>query len=560
MERQWWKEAVVYQIYPRSFQDSNGDGIGDLAGITSRLDYLKYLGIDVLWVSPFFKSPNDDNGYDISDYREIMTEFGSMEDFKTLIGEIHARDMKLVMDLVVNHSSDEHAWFQESKKSRDNEKSDYYIWKDPKADGSPPNDWTSIFSGPAWEYVKERDQYYLHLFSKKQPDLNWENEALRQEVYEIMKFWINQGVDGFRMDVINLISKKFYEEGQGEDIHFMGPRVHEFLQEMYQEVLAGEDLLTVGECPGATVDDAIDFTAPERKELHMIFTFEHMDLDGGKHGKWDFKDFSMPALRENLIHWQESLHGKGWNSLYLNNHDQPRMVSRFGDDETYRVQSAKMLANLVHFMEGTPYIYQGEELGMTNLDIESLEDLKDLESLNAWRDLVEEKKVFSKEHMMEAIRRKGRDNARSPMQWDDTKKAGFTSGTPWLKVNSNYPEINAADQVKNEDSVFHYYRKLISLRRELPVMVYGKTNLLFPDHEEIFAWERILGDERLIVVNNFTKNTVTVDLREAVEREEFTLYLSNYKDFKMSESGSYQLRAYESFVLFNESSELLQEK
>lgn len=557
MERQWWKEAVVYQIYPRSFQDSNGDGIGDLAGITSRLDYLKYLGIDVLWVSPFFKSPNDDNGYDISDYREIMTEFGSMEDFKTLIGEIHARDMKLVMDLVVNHSSDEHAWFQESKKSRDNEKSDYYIWKDPKADGSPPNDWTSIFSGPAWEYVKERDQYYLHLFSKKQPDLNWENEALRQEVYEIMKFWINQGVDGFRMDVINLISKKFYEEGQGEDIHFMGPRVHEFLQEMYQEVLAGEDLLTVGECPGATVDDAIDFTAPERKELHMIFTFEHMDLDGGKHGKWDFKDFSMPALRENLIHWQESLHGKGWNSLYLNNHDQPRMVSRFGDDETYRVQSAKMLANLVHFMEGTPYIYQGEELGMTNLDIESLEDLKDLESLNAWRDLVEEKKVFSKEHMMEAIRRKGRDNARSPMQWDDTKKAGFTSGTPWLKVNSNYPEINAADQVKKEDSVFHYYRKLISLRRELPVMVYGKTNLLFPDHEEIFAWERILGDERLIVVNNFTKNTVTVDLREAVEREEFTLYLSNYKDFKMSESGSYQLRAYESFVLFNESSELL---
>lgn len=557
MERQWWKEAVVYQIYPRSFQDSNGDGIGDLAGITSRLDYLKYLGIDVLWVSPFFKSPNDDNGYDISDYREIMTEFGSMEDFKTLIGEIHARDMKLVMDLVVNHSSDEHAWFQESKKSRDNEKSDYYIWKDPKADGSPPNDWTSIFSGPAWEYVKERDQYYLHLFSKKQPDLNWENEALRQEVYDIMKFWINQGVDGFRMDVINLISKKFYEEGQGEDIHFMGPRVHEFLQEMHQEVLAGADLFTVGECPGATVDDAIDFTAPERKELHMIFTFEHMDLDGGKHGKWDFKDFSMPALRENLIHWQESLHGKGWNSLYLNNHDQPRMVSRFGDDETYRVQSAKMLANLVHFMEGTPYIYQGEELGMTNLDIESLEDLKDLESLNAWRDLVEEKKVFSKEHMMEAIRRKGRDNARSPMQWDDTKKAGFTSGTPWLKVNSNYPEINAADQVKNEDSVFHYYRKLISLRRELPVMVYGKTNLLFPDHEEIFAWERILGDERLIVVNNFTKNTVTVDLREAVEREEFTLYLSNYKDFKMSESGSYQLRAYESFVLFNESSELL---
>ena len=557
MERQWWKEAVVYQIYPRSFQDSNGDGIGDLAGISSRLDYLKYLGVDVLWISPFFKSPNDDNGYDISDYREIMTEFGSMADFKTLIKEIHDRDMKLVMDLVVNHSSDEHAWFQESKKSRDNEKSDYYIWKDPKADGSPPNDWTSIFSGPAWEYVKERDQYYLHLFSKKQPDLNWENETLRQEVYDLMKFWIKQGVDGFRMDVINLISKKFYEQGEGEDVHFMGPRLHEFLQEMHEEVLAGANLLTVGECPGATVDDAIDFTAPERKELNMIFTFEHMDLDGGKHGKWDFKDFSMPELRENLIHWQESLHGKGWNSLYLNNHDQPRMVSRFGNDGKYRVESAKMLANLVHFMEGTPYIYQGEELGMTNLDIESLNDLEDLESLNAWRDLVEERKIFSKEHMMEAIRRKGRDNARSPMQWNNTDHAGFTSGTPWLKVNTNYTEINAEDQLKDEDSVFHYYRKLISLRRELPVMVYGKTSLLFRDHAEIFAWERNLGDERLIVVNNFTENTVTIDLRQAIAREEFTLYLSNYKDFKMSESGCYQLRPYESFVLFNESSEML---
>ncbi len=555
MERKWWKEAVVYQIYPRSFMDSNGDGIGDLAGIRSRLGYLKHLGVDVLWISPFFKSPNDDNGYDISDYRDIMTEFGTMEDIRALIDEIHMLGMKLVMDLVVNHTSDEHAWFQESKQSRTNPKSDYYIWKDAKPDGSLPNNWGSVFSGPAWKYSKERDQYYLHVFSPKQPDLNWDNEAVRKEVYDLMNFWVEQGVDGFRMDVINLISKKFYEKGEGEDYFFMGPRVHEFLQEMNREVLAKADLMTVGECPGTTPQDAIDFSAPERSELNMIFTFEHMDLDSGTYGKWDFSDFDLKKLKQSLSAWQEKLHGRGWNSLYLNNHDQPRMVSRFGNDKEYRVQSAKMLANVTHFLEGTPYIYQGEELGMTNLDITGLSDLRDLESLNAWRELVEEKGIFSKAHMEEALRRKSRDNARSPMQWDDSANAGFTTGTPWIKVNSNYGQINAKRELEDPNSVFHYYKKLISLRKELPVMVYGEYRELFAERSDLFAWERTLGEERLIVVNNFTDQTIVVDISQQVTREEFSLYLSNYEDFKVSNTGIYQLRPYEAFVLYNEAKE-----
>lgn len=555
MERKWWKEAVVYQIYPRSFMDSNGDGIGDLAGIRTRLEYLRYLGVDVLWLSPFFKSPNDDNGYDISDYREIMTEFGTMADFKALIGDIHRLGMKLVMDLVVNHTSDEHAWFRESRRDRTNPKHDYYIWKDPKADGSLPNDWSSVFSGPAWTYSPERDQYYLHVFSEKQPDLNWDNPAVRREVYDLMQFWVDQGVDGFRMDVINLISKEFFRPGEGEDYFFMGPRVHEYLREMNEAVLAGADLMTVGECPGATPEDAVAFTAPERHELNMIFTFEHMDLDGGPHGKWDFREFELKKLKANLSAWQEKLHGRGWNSLYLNNHDQPRMVSRFGDPGRYRVESAKMLANITHFLEGTPYIYQGEELGMTNLDFTHRSELRDLESHNAWQDLVEVRGIFSPEHMMEALRRKARDNARSPMQWDASPEAGFTTGTPWLKVNANHAIINAEAQLKDRASVFHYYRKLISLRRELPVMVYGEYRELFSERADLFAWERLLGEERLLVINNFTDGTITVDISELVTKEEFALFLSNYDDFAVSETGRYTLRPYEAFVLYNEAKE-----
>ena len=561
MERKWWKEAVVYQIYPRSFMDSDHDGIGDLQGIQRKLDYLHQLGVDVLWISPFYKSPNVDNGYDISDYRDIMDDFGTMADFRELIQAVHERGMKLVMDLVVNHSSDQHIWFQESKKSRDTPKSDYYIWKDPEKDGSPPNAWQSTFSGPAWTYSEERGQFYLHIFAEQQPDLNWDNPVVREEVYDIMRFWIKEGVDGFRMDVINLISKYFHGESGGsggpaeKDYFFMGPRLHEFLQEMHREVLSGADLLTVGECPGTTPEDAVELTVPDRQELNMIFTFEHVELDQGKHGKWDYRDFRLMPLKKNLSKWQQALHGRGWNSLFLSNHDQPRAVSRFGDDGTYRVESAKMLANITHFLEGTPYIYQGEELGMTNIPISSLDDLRDLESLNAWQDLVEDRKIHSPEYMMEAIRRKGRDNARSPMQWDNTVNAGFSKGEPWLAVNPNFREINADSQLNDPNSVFNYYRKLISLRKELPVMVYGRYNELMPERTDVFAWERIFGEERLIVVNNFTEREVEVNIRDISKSDEFSLFLANYPDFKMNDSGVYHLRPYESFVLYNESQE-----
>ncbi|HSP01651.1 MAG TPA: alpha-amylase family glycosyl hydrolase, partial [Thioalkalivibrio sp.] len=428
------------------------------------------------------------------------------------------------------------------------------IWRDPQADGSAPNDWTSIFSGPAWEYVPERGQYYLHLFSKKQPDLNWDEPKVRAEVHDLMRFWLDKGVDGFRMDVINLISKQF-GDAPGDDQYFMGPRLHEFLQAMNREVLAGRDLLTVGECPGATPEDAVAFSAPERHELSMIFTFEHMDLDSGPGGKWDLKPLELADLKATLAKWQHELHGRGWNSLYLNNHDQPRMVSRFGDDGLYRVESAKMLANIVHFMEGTPYIYQGEELGMTNLNIDGPEDLRDLESINAWHELVG-KGVCTEDAMLQAVRAKGRDNARSPMQWDDTDFAGFSTQTPWLKVNANYPQINAKAALADPDSVFHYYRKILSLRRELPVMVYGSFQPLFADDPQLFAWERSLGEERLIVINNFSAETVKVDLSAIAGREEFALFLSNYKDFCLSDSGSYELRPYEAFVLYNEAREM----
>lgn len=561
MERKWWKEAVVYQIYPRSFKDNNGDGIGDLQGIIEKLEYLANLGVDVLWISPFFKSPNVDNGYDISDYQDIMEDFGTMADFRELIREIHARDMKLVMDLVVNHSSDEHPWFQESKTSRDNPKSDYYIWRDPKLDGSPPNDWQSTFSGPAWTYSKERGQYYLHVFANKQPDLNWDNPVVRKEIHDIMRFWMDEGVDGFRLDVINLISKYFHEDGlaigngEEEDYFFMGPRLHEFLHEMNREVLSKGDVMTVGECPGTTPEDALELTAPEREELNMIFTFEHVELDQGKDGKWDYEDFQLMPLKKNLSKWQRALHGRGWNSLFLSNHDQPRPVSRFGNDTKYRVESAKMLANITHFLEGTPYIYQGEELGMTNIPIKGLEDLRDVESLNAWQDLVEDRKVYTPEHMLEALKRKARDNARSPMQWDNSPHAGFSKGEPWLTVNPNYEDINAAQQLLDQDSVFHYYRRLISLRRELPVMVYGSFNEFMAERSDVFAWERVFGEERLIVVNNFTADEIIVDIRTIAGSDEFSLFLANYPDFSWNDSGIYTLRPYESFVLYNEASE-----
>ncbi|CAN7536690.1 glycoside hydrolase family 13 protein [Rossellomorea sp. LjRoot5] len=554
MEKKWWKESVVYQIYPRSFKDSNGDGIGDLQGIISKLDYLKELGVGVIWLSPVYESPNDDNGYDISDYKAIMDEFGTMEDWEELLGGLHSRGMKLMMDLVVNHSSDEHAWFIESRKSKDNRYRDYYIWR-PGQDGNEPNNWTSFFSGSAWEYDEATDEYFLHLFSKKQPDLNWENPVLRTEIYDMMKWWLDKGVDGFRMDVINLISKedglpstpggKKYDWG-GE--YFMnGPRVHEYLQEMNREVLSKYDMMTVGECPGASPEDAARYANEEGTELNMIFTFEHMDLDSGPGGKWDVKDWSLADLKQVMSKWQKDLEGRGWNSLYLNNHDQPRMVSRFGDDKEYRVESAKMLATFLHMLQGTPYIYQGEELGMTNVAFDSLEEYNDIEIHNMYREKVTE---GGEDHntIMEDIYRKGRDNARTPMQWDDSEHAGFTTGTPWLKVNPNYKEINAENALKDSSSIYYYYKELNILRKEHDIIVYGTYDLILDDHEQIYAYTRTLGENKLIILCNFTWEEAAFTLPEDLHFESSSLLIGNYEndDNHLVENG--KLKPYEARV------------
>ncbi|PTY82981.1 alpha-glucosidase, partial [Heyndrickxia sporothermodurans] len=504
MEKSWWKESVVYQIYPRSFNDSNGDGIGDLKGITNKLDYLKELGIDVIWLSPVYQSPNDDNGYDISDYRAIMDEFGTMADFDELLSEMHQRGMKLMMDLVVNHTSDEHEWFKQARSSKDNPYRDYYYWR-PGKNGQEPNNWESVFSGSAWEYDEKTEEYYLHLFSKKQPDLNWENRKVREEVYETMKFWLDKGIDGFRMDVINFISKvpglpngekilgKKYVSGA--NFYMNGPKIHEYLQEMNQEVLAKYDIMTVGEMPGVDVEMAKQYTGENRNELNMVFQFEHVDLDSGPKGKWDLKDLNFHDFKASFTKWQKGLEGVGWNSLYLNNHDQPRMVSRFGDDKEYWKESAKMLATFLHFLQGTPYIYQGEELGMTNVRFDSIDDYKDIEILNMYKEKIGESDS-DHQQIMESIYVKGRDNARTPMQWNDENHGGFTSGTPWIKVNPNYKEINAKQQLTDEDSIFHYYKKLIQLRKQHDIIVYGTYDLILPDHNEIFAYTRTLGEEK----------------------------------------------------------------
>ena len=444
MERQWWHSSVVYQIYPRSFNDSNGDGIGDINGIREKLDYLKELGIDVIWLSPVYKSPNDDNGYDISDYCDIMDEFGTMEDMDNLLKEANERGIKILMDLVVNHTSDEHKWFIEAKKSKDNEYRDYYIWRDP-VDGHEPNDLGSTFSGSAWQYDETTGQYYLHLFSKKQPDLNWENENVRSEVYKMMNFWVDKGIGGFRMDVIDLIGKVPDEMITGN-----GPKLHEYLQEMNKAALEGNDLLTVGETWGATPEVAKLYSNPERKELSMVFQFEHIGLDQieGKE-KWDLKELELLDLKKVLSKWQTELEGQGWNSLFWNNHDLPRIVSRWGNDKEYRVLSAKMFATLLHGMKGTPYIYQGEELGMTNVKFEDINEYNDIESLNMYKDRLS--KGYTHDEIMESIYAKGRDNARTPMQWDSTENAGFTTGTPWIAVNKNYNEINAKQCLQDEN-------------------------------------------------------------------------------------------------------------
>lgn len=538
MERQWWHTSVVYQIYPRSFNDSNGDGIGDINGIREKLDYLKELGIDVIWLSPVYKSPNDDNGYDISDYCDIMDEFGTMEDMDNLLKEANEKGIKILMDLVVNHTSDEHKWFIEAKKSKNNEYRDYYIWREP-VDGHEPNNLGSTFSGSAWQYDETTGQYYLHLFSKKQPDLNWENERVRNEVYKMMNFWVDKGIGGFRMDVIDLIGKVPDEMVTGN-----GPKLHDYLQEMNKAALDGNDLLTVGETWGATPEVAKLYSNPKRKELSMVFQFEHIGLDQieGKE-KWDLKNLELLDLKKVLSKWQTELEGQGWNSLFWNNHDLPRIVSRWGNDKEFRVESAKMLATLLHGMKGTPYIYQGEELGMTNVRFEDINEYNDIESLNMYKDRLS--KGYTHDEIMESIYAKGRDNARTPMQWDSTENAGFTTGKPWLAVNRNYDYINAKQCLEDENSIFHHYRKLIDIRKNNDTIIYGDYNLLCPEDKNIFAYTRELNGDKLLVVCNFYDDEVTFSFEDDFNHVD--ILLSNYKDSsKLVEKLS--LRPYEAIM------------
>lgn len=507
MNKKWWQNAVVYQVYPRSFQDSNGDGIGDIKGIIQRLDYLQKLGINVIWLSPVYQSPNDDNGYDISDYYGIMAEFGTMEDMDELIAEAKKRDISLVMDLVVNHTSDEHKWFVEAKKATDNEYRDYYVWRDP-VDRKAPNDLGSVFGGSAWEYDDETEQYFLHLFSKRQPDLNWDNKEMRYEIYDMMNFWLEKGIGGFRMDVIELIGKV-----PDEGITANGPLVHDYLQEMNRKTFGNYDVMTVGETNSATIEDAKLFSGEDRQELSMVFQFEHVNLDQQPNkSKWDLKPLSLIELKEVLSRWQYELQEEGWNSLFWNNHDQPRIVSRWGNDQEYRVESAKMFAILLHMMKGTPYIYQGEEIGMTNSVITDISQADDVETLNMYRERIEE--GYSEKEIFESINVKGRDNARTPMQWDSTAEGGFTSGKPWLAVNPNYSAINVEQALKDKESIFYCYQKLIQLRKEHSLIVYGKYELLLPDHPTLFAYTRSYGEEKWLIVANFSETEDQISLSQ----------------------------------------------
>ena len=554
MEKKWWKESVVYQIYPKSFKDSNGDGVGDIRGIIQKLDYLKELGVNVLWISPMLESPQDDNGYDISDYRRIYEEYGTMEDYEELLCEAHKRSIRILMDLVVNHTSDEHNWFIESRKSKDNPYRDYYIWKDP-VNGKEPNNWGGAFGGSAWEYDPQTQMYYLHLFSKKQPDLNWENEKVRQEVYDMMKFWCEKGIDGFRMDVISMISKdQRFPDGEMNNglygdfgpycVH--GPRVHEFLQEMNQKVLSKYDIMTVGETAGVTIEEAQKYAGDDRNELNMVFQFEHVESGCGDYGKWTTAKYDFKEFKNIMIKWQEEIQGKAWNSLFLGNHDQPRSVSRFGNDNpVYRETSAKMLATCIHMMQGTPYVYQGEELGMTNIYFDKLEDYRDIESINYFEEFTESG-LMTPEHMMKCLMLRSRDNARTPMQWDDSKQAGFTESEPWIKVNPNYKKINAAQQLEDPDSVFHYYQKLIRLRKEKDIIVYGEFEPLYREDEQIFAYTRKQDQEKLLTVCNFSDKNAEVEVPEEFKGAECLITNLGRKEFE----GKIVLNPYEAFVLY----------
>lgn len=524
MKKKWWHNSVVYQIYPKSFCDSNNDGIGDLNGIISKLDYLKNLGIDVIWLSPVYKSPNDDNGYDISDYYDIMDEFGTMEDMDRLLKEANNRNIKILMDLVVNHTSSEHKWFKEAIKNKDSKYRDYYIFRKP-LDGDVPNGLESCFGGSAWEMDETSNEYYLHLFSKKQPDLNWENPNMRKEIYNMMNFWINKGIAGFRMDVIDLIGKDIDKEITGN-----GPKLHTLIKEMNRETFGDKNLLTVGETWGVTPDIAKLYSNPNGDELSMVFQFEHIGLDEIKgKSKWDLANLDFVELKKVFSKWQAELEGRGWNSLFWNNHDLPRIVSRWGNDKgEYRKLSAKMLATILHMQKGTPYIYQGEEIGMTNIKFDSIEDYKDIETLNMYKERID--KGYDRNHIMNSIYVKSRDNARTPMQWSREQNGGFTKGIPWIRVNENYKDINVDEALRDKDSVFYHYKALINLRKENDVIIYGTYNCIDINHKAIYSYVRELNGIKFLVVANFYDKIEKFILPQNIHYDKCQLILSNYKD------------------------------
>lgn len=535
----WWKKAVVYQVYPKSFNDTTGSGVGDLAGITEKLDYLKELGITVIWLSPVYESPGDDNGYDISDYEQIDPAFGTMEDMEQLIAEAKKRGIYIVMDLVVNHTSDEHEWFEEAKSSRDNPYRDYYIWRDP-VDGGVPNDLQSTFGGSAWEYSEETGQYYLHLFSKKQPDLNWENPAMRQDVYQMMNFWLDKGIGGFRLDVIDLIGKQ-----PDQLVTADGPKLHDYLQEMNEATFGHQDVLTVGETWSATVQNAKQYSNPDGSELSMVFQFEHILLDQQDDGeKWDLKPLNLVDLKCTLAKWQTELGDEGWNSLFWNNHDTPRIVSRWGNDEEYRQESAKLFAILLHLMKGTPYIYQGEEIGMTNYEMASLDDIYDIESINMYHERLAA--GYSETDILASVNAKGRDHARTPMQWrGDQAHAGFTAGQPWIPVNDNFTEINVAQNLSEKDSVFATYQQLIQYRKDHDIVVKGDFQLLYPDHPAVFAYKRQWQDDAFVVFANVSEEEQTVDVAELSLND---VIINNYDEVTVRD-GQLTLEPYQAIAI-----------
>lgn len=550
MSTSWWKTAVVYQIYPKSFYDTTGNGTGDIQGIIQKLDYLKELGVDVLWLTPIYKSPQRDNGYDISDYYNIQEEYGTMDDFDQLLCEAHKRGIKIIMDIVINHTSTEHEWFKQAKSSKDNPYRDFYIWKDGK-DGLPPTNWESKFGGSAWQWDETTGQYYLHLFDVTQADLNWENPKVRQALYEMMHFWLKKGVDGFRLDVINLISKnqQFPEDNSdGRKFYTDGPRIHEFLHEMNQEVFSKYDIMTVGEMSSTSIDNCIRYTNPREEELNMTFSFHHLKVDYPNGEKWTKADFDFHALKNILSDWQVEMNkGGGWNALFWCNHDQPRVVSRFGDDQQYHKESGKMLATTIHMMQGTPYIYQGEEFGMTNPKFDKIDDYRDVESLNMFEIL--KKDGLPEQEIIEILKQKSRDNSRTPVQWSASEHAGFTTGTPWIHTAANYKEINAENAMKDSDSVFYHYQELIRLRKEYDVITNGDYELVSEDHDSIFAFARKTEHEMLLVINNFYGKDIAYSLPVGLDIDGLTssVLLSNYED-SAPLTKEIQLRPYESIV------------